>query len=260
MLRLRIGMFVLGCLGLGFCSARADTLELVSASPASIVQINDSVINPQVLNEVGYAGVLNWVDQSTNPNTDYATFCIDINHSVSTGDSYPNYAVTGTLSGDSSLSANAVKAISYLWNHDLPGTLTNENAAQFQIALWDLIYDYDSTGTINGDLTVSTPNANYAQYGPLVTSGPTGDIGIAAGWASTAWANYSTTTVNSDLYTLIAPVSGGQSQLYYLGGPSLNHNSVPLPKSMPAGMALFGLLGVVCLGRKTRIFNSSVTQ
>jgi hypothetical protein len=265
MLRLRIGTFVLACIGFGLTAAHADTLQLVSASPASIVQINDTQIVPSVTNEVGYAGVLNWVDQSTLPNTDYATFCIDINHSVSTGTSYPSYSVSGAPvsttanGGDSLLNANLVGAIYYLWNNYLPTTLTNQTAAQFQIALWDVIYDYNTStaqgtvGAINNNLTVSTPSNGYSQYGRLVTSGPTGDIGIAAGWATSAWQHYNSNIGTADLYTLIAPTSGGQNQLYYLGGPTLNHNSTPLPKSTPAGLALFGLLGAVCFGRKTSV-------
>src|SRR5258708_6880578 len=221
----------------GMSVSRADTMVLQSATPAEIVHLNAPTLNPAVNNVDGYAGVLNWLDTSVNPQKSFQSFCIDVNHDISLGGTY-TYTVGGNVNtsvngngGDPLLTTTIIKQIYGLWlqhgTADLT-SMTNHTAASFQVALWDILYNGGSANG-SGPVTVSSGN------GTIQT-----DITTGFGWANYAMLNPDTTNA-SFLDTMIFTSTNGQQQIY-IGGPVGAPASTPLPRPFVGGLALLGIL------------------
>lgn len=243
----------------------ADSLQLTGANPAGTVNLYGSALIPDLGNATtqvdAYAGVLNWTDTSTNPNTAVYTYCIDVASIIYVGNpytfSYPPVALTpsvnlGYPTNGGDLTTQQVNAIYTLWTdpyfHDA-GNLTSAAtvaaigqtyAGEFQVALWDILYNVDSTNN-----TLDGTALNFAPNNPLGGSSLTsGELSGALGEAYTDYANASSSTLGANPGIDALITTNGQNQAIYIGGSGPFVTAVPLPASFGAGLALLGLAGV----------------
>ena len=216
--------------------ADSVTLDFTNVNPTANVKVK---INSSTYS--GAAGEMNWkvtattdnaIPAQTNPftvNQQVVTFCIDALHALQDPDTYTvDYQ---PFANDSATLLTELYAAHYA---DIGSN--GNNAAAFQIAVWELIYDAPTTG--------SYTYSNGLTGGIFKDNGTTSSIiNTANSWLSdfqTVGAN----TTGWTLYELDAGTSG-QSQLYGVhttGGGG--QTGVPLPAAAPAGFALLmGLAG-----------------
>jgi len=228
--------------------ARADSVNLTfeDSGPTGTVRINGSAVPANEQGITVYAGVLNWHD-TFNVNSKLYTYCIDLAHTISTGSQY-NFDIVNL---DSLFSTKVVHAIENLWNDNRFGTagqidtashvagISALQAAQFQIALWDIISN--SGGGSNDSLSAAALQFAGGSLSPS-------ELTAALDWANDDYTADPPAQVFS-LQALVATSGDGQNQAIYLGGPARTE-PVPLPLSWSGGLALLGLFGVVSYRRK----------
>jgi len=233
--------------------SRADiSLTLTGSGPAGGVLALGTALPPTQQTGVGViAGVLDWTDGS-NP---VYTYCIDIVHDIGTGQTHTfNISPTDLNVNDPStlFSAPVVRAINNLWNDHSTGVgapglldttahvnaISNANAAMFQIALWEVIYDFknDNTGTLLSPAPLSFLNLSD------------GDLATANSWAVQAYTDVG--TANVGLEALVA-TDGSQNQAIFLQASGAE--PTPAPLSAIGGMALLGLIGTAKWIRRRRV-------
>jgi hypothetical protein len=241
---------------LAFASqSKADsiTLTLTGAGPTGIVEASGTALPAAQQSGVWtYAGVLDWKDAATS--APVYTYCIDIVHDIAGGQTH-TFDISPTdlsVSNPSTLfSAAVVRAINNLWRDHSSGlgapglldstahvtAISNDDAATFQIALWEVIYDFqnNNTGTLLSPLPLSFSNLTA------------GDAGLAQTWATAAYTDAG--TANVGLEALVA-TDGSQNQAIFLqaaGAPPL-----PAPLSVIGGVMLLGLIGTAKWVRRRR--------
>lgn len=239
---MRRGLCVAAFLVLGFgcklAGAASITLTLTGAAPAGTVTLAG------LDNGNAYAGVLDWKDGG---GIKYYTYCVDVQHSIFVNSTYTFNEVSLSTLFPGAANTAKVNAIKNLWVQHIAGPsnidttahvalITNEAAAEFQVALWDLLYNYDSTGNHLGtsQLTFSNPG-NGLTTGDLTTI-----LNTTTGWAKQAYLA-GTYTGNLNIQALQA-TNGGQNQALYLG-VTQNTPPVPLPSSAACGFAMFAMIG-----------------
>ena len=104
--------------------------------------------------KTGFAGQLKYKlapQGGTNYGPLFETFCVDLDHTVSTNDTYGAY-----IKPTSTLPLNNGGHIAYIYNKygKGPGVVTdNAHAAALQLAIWDMSYD--------SDFDITTGNVKY---------------------------------------------------------------------------------------------------
>jgi hypothetical protein len=175
----------------------------------------------------------------------FNTFCIELTQDIVPGTTYTNPAYTveplstapdpngpGVDENYGPMGAAAATELSQLYAQDLGGVNSNLTAAEFQVAVWDIIYGQQYLSLM--DLDVSNINGSDHQY--QMTMGNT----IAAAAASLLSGLKSSPTAS------VAALENGQDQDQLISVP------VPLPSTALTGCALFGGLGIfwIVRGRK----------
>jgi hypothetical protein len=243
----------LAVLMLGFGRVFGDTLNLtlLNVSPGGDIDMSD----PGVLANGDYGdGVLDWSNNYpliSTPNV--FTYCVDVNSVIYFGGLYHFNSEATLPSSDDPFSLAQAYGIEELWNENaegfvetlginigMPALDSNAEAANLQVALWDVIYD---GGSLSG-------------AGPLSFSGDTaGDLGTAFGLANTAALAAAadiaddTTPAPSQLNFLDA-TDGGQNQIF-IGGLT-SPNTAPLPTPASSSLVLLGVLGTLGIASKIR--------
>jgi hypothetical protein len=109
----------------------------------------------------GYAGYMNWTQAPANNNpalnNTFTSFCIELTQNISIGGTYqyeitalesaptPGSPQTGQPNGMGQLKPDAIRK---LWAGAYSSTMTDTQAAAFQLAIWRLEYDFTNTKTI----------------------------------------------------------------------------------------------------------------
>jgi len=274
-------MIALGALVLVLgASARADTFS-VNVTSGSIGENLDGTQSSQ------YAGTFTVTDTtSSSPffNSPFTAFCVDLTDHVSFGSAtftgtitsgaLPNPPTTAPLGpigsssaiwGASTYTTDVGRKLDYLVTQIMApnlGTLTNEQAAAIQAALWNVANGFG----FNPSSGSSTLDKDIVALNKLV--GATGVNGASAtlstGWNNTSPTAYSTSgaadryaapplTTGSEL--LVIPASNGSGALQYqvLVGflPGTQSVGVPEPSSMAiAGLGALGMIGYGCKRRR----------
>ena len=209
------------------------------------------------------AGVLDWKDTS---NTPYYSYCIDVSHVISLNTTYYfnplNASPYGSLPTEitSYISQAEMSAIGHLFADHVSGTgapgnllssnhasITAANAAQFQVALWELVYDTPSAITVTGTAPTQTTQTSIPLWFKNLTAG---DLQTATNWAKTAVteATAGGNSIDSNLIVWASTDSQGhytnpgQNQAFFSYTPGTP--TVPLPSTVLGGLTLLGMLGV----------------
>ena len=221
-------------------AALAAAALLAGAPRATAETINLTLTNggnPVTYNPYGGAattvgaGPFHWT-QSAPINANFApavtTYCIDLDHYISTGNTY-TYTVQPDLKLAPTIGNNTAKvgAITELFDRYYTQSLASTaSASAFQLALWDLLYDGASRS-----LTAGRIQGNNAQAQSMLSS-----------LGSGGYVNHD--LAGSHLVALVS-ASGNQDQI----------TVVPNPKAVPAppGVVLAGMgVGGLLLGRFRR--------
>jgi hypothetical protein len=197
------------------------------------------------------------------------TYCIDVASAINIDNATPYTFTFTSLSNSSNVftsgvygtavankSATIAQAITNLWN--FAATLTNSpvsgnvsnisavNAQDFQIALWDIIYNFGATNVVASPTANLDFNASSGGYATI------GSLAVPLGWANTAWMDAVNNTdpkgVSELGLTALVTTDDGQSQLYITATP------MSLPQSFGTGLALLGMIAMGTAGR-SRIKN-----
>lgn len=212
--------------------ARAETINLTLTNNGNSVTYKDNGKTTTV-----NGGPFHWT-QSTPLNTNYATavttYCIDLDQTVSKGGTY-TYDVKTDLKQAPTIGNDTVKigAITELFDRYYNMSLTSAaNAAAFQLALWELVYDGGASKSLA---------AGRIQGSNSLTSSMLGSLG-------------SGTYTNHDLagYHLVGLVSGSkQDQIMVVKDPTPPTGAVPAPPGVVLAGIGFGSLLLGRLRRKT---------
>lgn len=197
------------------------------------------------------AGPFNWTnttDGGTPPTL--KTFCIEIDQNLPTLNPPTatfRVAPVPTSPTDTNVNdADQVKAIQALYGNHYDATTGGAKNGQnlaFQLALWELVYDYEDTN-LSGGRFVSQATTTTNSTAQTMLDGTTG-AGLATGLAAFNAGGY-------ELVALIAPAGPGaktqdqvQDQLY------VRPNGVPAPPAaLLAGVGVLALVGRSRLGRR----------
>jgi hypothetical protein len=249
---------VLGCtiLLLGFGRVFGDpvNLTLLNVSPGGDIDMFDSGVLPS--GDYG-DGVLDWSNNYPTISTpNVFTYCVDVNSVIYFGGLY-HFNSEATLPSGGPFTQAEMYGIDELWNAQLAGFLetlgnnigmpaldSNNEAADLQVALWDVIYDGGSaTGT--GPLSFSNNTAG----GNLDTT-------------AFAWANAAATAAQNDITNNTPPSSpllnfldatdGGQNQIFIGGVSSPPPSTTPLPTAATSCLVLLGVVGSLGVAAKVR--------
>jgi len=155
-------------------------------------------------------------------------WCIDLSkHVPYPGWSIPGYTADTFKSPPLGFNTTQVQDLRTLFQLHLPSTLTAQNAAAFQLAIWDLLFDDDHL--LN----------TYGLGGFGVVTGNAGTLLLAQGLIDDALAKSGSSSF------LLVQLTSEKNQNFITPGTLLR-----VPE--PAGIALFGigLLAMVLLGRR----------
>jgi len=162
------------------------------------------------------------------------TFCIDLNTTLTTPDWYDIKGLKDTVDplapAMTDDEADALtRMFSYAVGNDLnitTGSEGRDNAATFQMAIWEVLADYGTDGS-----SLDTTNGSFD-----VTGGFSGDATLLSNLFNAAQFG----SINPNITLRGLDTAGGQDQVYFV--------VVPLPSS--AGLAAAGLLGMAVVRRR----------
>jgi hypothetical protein len=223
----------------------------------------------------GYAGLINWNNATGTDTTGtllsemptsfagsgtFSTFCIDITQDIGVGGTYPFTGLTTTLSNTpvvlatenyTGMGATDAQEIENLYFNEFNSVISansNDQAAAFQIAIWDIIYginatpaSVDVTNSSNGFWVDNTYN-NFSTFGNVTS--------LADGYVEAALTG-PTRNFGAPILALTTPVY--QDQLVVgVPGTSKSPPLVPTPAEVTGGMALLGGLAAAKRMRRAR--------
>ncbi|MCL2645686.1 MAG: VPLPA-CTERM sorting domain-containing protein [Phycisphaerales bacterium] len=164
--------------------------------------------------------------------------CIDITHGISPSSTNYNVeqvttstVINNGINGTNSMNANQIEALTYLFSKYLNTAIAAGEGAEFQVAVWDILY--------NGDGTSLGTNTSYSYDGTTVNTT------TASNWATDA-ANFALANpganIGMDLYAIID--ANGITQSFGVVIPADKGGvAVPLPASASMGLVMLGSLG-----------------
>lgn len=247
----RIGvLFGALLIGIPVSGALADSLQLLGAGPAGTVNLYGTAL-PSPYNDTDgskqvdvYAGVLDWKNTVTNASV--YTYCIDVGAIIQTGHTYTFNGLQPLGSVSLGFSTAEIDGIYKLWTDTRFGTATGvsgpltsatpQDAAMFQVAIWDILYNNGSTSLTNTALSFSGPGNGLDSTHLL---------------AALSYANddYTHGTSSNPGVDAFVATDGSQNQALYISGGG-HQSPAPLPASFTAGAGLLVLLGTAGLCRR----------
>lgn len=221
----------------------AATVAAAGAAHASTITVqytgtqrgqNVAIQSPDRTGNV-FAGQLKHTlsDGPAELNGDWITYCADLAQGVSGTPRTFEVVDIAVLPGNAPMGAAKASAIADLYafagGSQLLATASNDFAAAFQLAVWEIITDYNPSET-NFALGITTGNfrATRTDGNPL-SSG-----------------------VMNHLTSLFAAVGAGHNPDTLLGLRSTTHQDQIIPVPAPGSAALAGL-GLLCLAGRRRI-------
>ena len=180
------------------------------------------------------------------PNDIVSAVCIDITHGIDKGTA--TYSVekvtteTEIKNGIGGMNENQIQAMTYLFAYYLDDAYAAGLGAEFQVAVWNILYDGAVTGLTN-NATISYSNTNT-------------NLSLASSWSVEA-ANFAKTNPGYDfgmeLYAIIDSVGIAQSFGVVIPGDKGGH-VVPLPAAVwVGGIMLGGMGGLKTLRRRKQV-------
>lgn len=251
----KLNAIVLSIVALFAASASAVTITgtLTKVSPGDSVNITVSGVNSGNAFNTS-AGVFDWQGTLGNPNGlqgIFYTFCIDLYQTVQNptvwteSTSLGSYPTGGTATA---MGSTAATEIERMWTADYatanpqpaggplltnPTATQNDNAAGFQLAIWEIV----TMGELNKTLNSSGPNGyfNSGNGNTLfqLNSAPSGAITDANNFLADALNSHNQATALDAIYS-----SSAQDQTILL--PSGAPPATPLPSAFWGGSALLG--------------------
>lgn len=240
--------------GAAFCALPAtsvlgDSLQLTGAGPAGTVYLYGSALPSPYTDAAhqvdAYAGVLDWKD--TTNNTTVYTYCIDVAAIIYTGQTYNFNSPVDLGSASLPFTTQQINGIYNLWTdthfglaNGVNGPVTSasqQDAAMFQVAIWDILYNDGSTSLTNSALSFANPSDGLDST----------SLQNALTYANQDY-NAPAPSGNPGVFALVA-TDGSQNQALYIGGTLPPATTVPLPASSSAGLALLGICGIAGAGR-----------
>lgn len=223
------------------CVANADTVDVKfigtgkgSNATISLDNSNKSVFVGQLKHSFS-----NGTGAGADIQGDYVTFCCDLTqyvtsspmtYSVETPDDMPHSP------GYSAMGADAAQAIFDIYKFangaQLTGASSNAFATAFQLAIWEIVYDFDSQEAGNG---LNTGNGAFKVQS------------LAGGLA---------TDINNHLTSLFAAIGNGGngSGVYGVASYCAQDQLVVVPLPAPAMLGMAGLGGLAIVRRRmTRV-------
>ena len=175
------------------------------------------------------AGPFQWTQTAplnTNFPTAVTSYCIDLDHFISKGNTY-QYTAQSDLKLAPTIGNDLAKvsAINELFDRNYNSSLTSStNSAAFQLALWELVYD----GASSKSLSAGRIRANNTQAQNMLNS------------LGTSYSNHD--LAGSHLTALVS-VKGAQDQITVVPNPP-PVSGVPAPPALLlAGVGVLALLG-----------------
>jgi hypothetical protein len=259
---------VLLALVCGLAIARASfagdlTLTLDGPGPTGTVVLSGTALPSGYQSGVNcYAGLLEWNQVVSTPPTPAPiyTYCIDVASIITSGKTYyfeqENLATATQYNTTTPLfPATVVDAIENLWidqpilgNTSNGSTISASGAAEFQVALWDIINNWNGvTGSGAGIkspstvLNFSSPSDGFTQTelnDAISTTSP-------LGWAEIAYSQG--VPKSGPLLQALVATDGSQNQAIYIGP-----DPAPVPRSFFSGLVLFGMIATATKSRRMR--------
>lgn len=198
------------------------------------VTLNNNLPSPnnQTYTVTGEVGEYEWTQTSPSSAplaTNFTTFCIEINQDINFNQPPYTYTVASLASApqpnspwiSGGMGAAKAAQIDELWGQDFSKINNATTAAEFQYAVWYIVY--------GSELSVDSTNT------PLLNTAKT--------WVS----NLNTSGPTADVIALVSgePTNNGDAQDQI--------TAIPLPSSAYTGLALLGGLGLVAGVRSRRL-------
>ncbi len=164
-------------------------------------------------------------------------WCIDLTHTVP----YPPWTLSGyTETAVSGFTATQLDNLQTLFFNNYSGSLFTDpdNAAAFQLAIWDVLFDTD---TPVGNLSTYTGNGGSA-FGVVSGTIAASVVSEAQGWITTA------ETGTQHPYTLTELASSNGNQNFIFPGPP----SVTVPEPTELALLGAGLVAMMFVTRRRR--------
>jgi hypothetical protein len=240
---------IAGAVGLAAAasSTSAATLYLSSVSPTASETVTFPGLSAQT---TPYVGAINWsFDRGAADNasldsivagSNLTTFCIEgtqdvmISQTSTFANIFNNPAIAPQDNSGSQYEMGTHAAdLNKFWDaYYGQALLSNENAAAFQMGVWEIVYD----GAASADFSSGLFQAS------AVGGDPTSSSALSQAQSWLAGLSSADPTVHYQLYVLSDP--NLQDQLFGVPTDGGTPPSVPLPAAFPMGAALVGVLGV----------------
>lgn len=182
----------------------------------------------------------------------FNTFCIQFNQSITKGTYVFNVSDLNSApigNGSTAMGADRANLLKYLWKQYYGLATTATNAAAFQIAIWEIIYENINLAASSSPFDVGGGSAKFdAQKNNSYTGA---SESLANTWLSATWSAYKAGFSGTQLANVWALTHANkQDQAFLVPGPVPGPLPVPLPASVWAGLVLLGGIGVTKLARR----------
>lgn len=171
--RLVLPVLVAGCVA---GSAKADVVTtFIGTEPYQTVNVQATQNGSTRTINNGPVGPFNFVvldDGGTGLGPTFRSFCADFFQDVALGENYTFTPVPFADLPDVAGNATKISKIQELYDRYYPVATDAENGAAFQLALWEILYDPNTTDLSSG---------NFTAIGP----GTPSSIGVAQSWLNT---------------------------------------------------------------------------
>ena len=240
-------------LSLAGLSARADTLHLGETASVTLVGTG---LGATISFHYGttwitdFAGEYKWkpATGSNNPwplNQPFTSFCVDLNEFIHLNSTY-NYVLKSLETSPNpdpqstgGMGTARADAIRRLWGTDRADVTTNVKAAAFQMAIWEIVFEYPATQGLplssmdvtKGNFYMDVTDADSTKQALWVSIANQANAYLAAAWAPTA---------KYEPMLAVMSLAGAQDQLVVM----------PLPATACSGAVLFAALAGLRTARR----------
>lgn len=125
-------------------SAQAVFVQFNGVSPSRSVSLSKNSGGSYNNYTVGRNNLTGNASNPEGLQGDFVGFCIDINQSISSGNSYTSFSVTPLANAPIPSSAMGITKANYIaemWANEFTGLNSSDKYAAFQVAIWEIIND-----------------------------------------------------------------------------------------------------------------------